>query len=117
METLRMYPITQALPRTVTNTFEFAGYHIPAGTQVLIAVGVPHQLPDFFPDPERFDIDRYSPDRREHLQRGACSSFGLGHHTCLGRLFAEVQMVITLGTLLHRTEFALEPPGYRTCRW
>ena len=113
METLRMYPITQALPRTVTNTFEFAGYHIPAGTQVLIAVGVPHLLPEFFPDPERFDIDRYSSERREHLQRGAYSAFGLGHHTCLGRLFAEVQMVITLGTLLHRTEFSPEPPGYR----
>ncbi len=113
METLRMYPMTHALPRTVTNTFEFAGYHIPAGTHVLIAVGVPHLLPEFFPDPERFDIDRYSPERREHLQRGAYSSFGFGHHACLGRLFAEVQMALTLGALLHRTEIAQEPPGYR----
>ena len=113
METLRVYPMAHALPRTVTNTFEFAGYHIPAGTQVLIAIGVPHQLPEFFPDPDRFDIDRYSPERREHLQRGAYSPFGLGHHTCLGRLFAEVQMALTLATLLHRTEVAQEPPGYR----
>ena len=113
METLRMYPLGQVLPRTVTNTFEFAGYHIPAGTQVLIALSVPHYLPEFFPDPERFDIDRYSPERREHLQRGAYSPFGLGHHACLGQRFAEVQMAITLGALLHRTEIALEPPGYR----
>ena len=113
METLRIHPLGPALPRTVTNPFEFAGYHIPAGTQVLIAFTVPHKLPEFFPDPERFDIDRYSPERREHAQLGAYSPFGLGHHTCLGQLFAEVQMAITLGALLHRTDFALEPPGYR----
>jgi cytochrome P450 len=112
-ESLRMFPIVQALSRTVTNTFEFAGYHIPAGTQVLIAITVPHHLPEFFPNPERFDIDRYSPERREHLRRGVYSPFGLGHHTCMGRLFAEVQMILTLGALLHRAEIALEPRGYR----
>ena len=112
METLRLYPLT-ALMRTVTNTFEFAGYHIPAGTRVMIPASVPHRLPEFFPDPERFDADRYSPERREHLQQGAYSPFGLGHHACLGRLLAEVQMVLTLGTLLHRTEIVQEAPDYR----
>ena len=113
METLRVHPLAKMLPRTVSNTFEFAGYHIPAGTQLLIAPSVPHRLPEFFPDPKRFDIDRYSPERREHLQRGAFVPFGLGHHACLGRLFAEVQMALTLATLLHRTEISQEPSSYR----
>lgn len=113
METLRMHPVGHVLPRTVTNTFEFADYHIPAGTQLLVAYTIPHKLPEFFPDPERFDVDRYSPERREHLQHGAYVPFGLGHHTCLGQLYAQVQMAVTLGTLLHRTEIAPDPPSYR----
>lgn len=112
METLRMYSIAPALPRMVTNTFEFAGYHIPAGTKVLIALTVTHKLPEFFPNPERFDIDRYSPKRREHTQPGVFAPFGLGHHGCLGRGFSEVQMALTLAALLHRVEIVLDPPNY-----
>ena len=113
METMRFYPMSSALPRRVTNSFEFAGYRIPAGTDVMLAHGVPHRLPEFFPNPERFDIDRFSPARSEHLQRGVYCPFGLGHHTCMGQGFAEVQAFLTLATLLHRTEIALDPPNYR----
>ena len=113
METLRMYPIAHVLTRTVTNSFDFAGYRIPAGTWVLIANSVTHRLPEFFPDPERFDIERYSPERREHLQPGVYTPFGLGHHACLGRGFAEIQMVLTLATLLRRADIALAPATYR----
>ena len=63
MEALRMYPIGVALPpRHVINSFEFAGYVIPHGTTLLMASSVPHKMPEYFPDPERFDIDRYSPE-------------------------------------------------------
>ena len=113
METLRRYPIAHVLTRTVTNSFDFAGYRIPAGTWLLIANSVTHKLPEFFPDPERFDIERYSPERREHLQPGVYAPFGLGHHACLGRGFAEVQMVLTLATLLRRVDIALAPATYR----
>lgn len=113
MESLRMYPIASVLSRTVTNSFEFAGYRIHAGTPLLIANSVTHKLPEFFPDPERFDIERYSAERREHLRPGVFAPFGLGHHSCMGRGFAEVQMVLTLATVLHRAEIALEPPGYK----
>ncbi len=89
LETLRMYPIAPAMIRTVANSFEFAGYTIPAGTQVIMATTVPHYLPEYFPHPERFDIDRYLPDRAEHRQPGAYAPFGLGPHRCLGSGFAE----------------------------
>ena len=113
LETLRMYPIVAALPRTVANSFEFGGYRIPDGTSLLMATTVTHYLPELFPDPERFDIDRYSPERRENVQPGAFVPFGLGHHGCLGQGFAEVQMILTIATLLHRMDIALEPTGYR----
>ena len=113
LETMRMWPIAHAIPRTVANSFEFGGYLIPYGTKALIATSVTHALPEFFPDPERFDINRYSPERREHLQHGAFVPFGLGHHGCLGQGFAEVQMVLTVAALLHQADIALDPPGYR----
>ena len=113
LETLRMYPIGPSLARTVTNSFDFAGYRIPDGTSLLVAMTVTHYLPEFFPDPERFDIDRYSPERRENAQPGAFVPFGLGHHACLGQGFAEVQMMLTIATLLHRAEIAPARSGYR----
>ena len=60
METMRMYPVAPLLFRTVTNAFELSGYRIPAGEHVIIATTVPHYLPECFPEPERFDIDRYT---------------------------------------------------------
>ena len=112
METLRLYPVAPAVPRKVINAFEFAGYTIPVGERVFIATTVPHYLPEFFPDPERFDIDRYLPDRAEHRQRGAYAPFGLGIHRCLGSNFAETQIALTLATILHDCELKIDPPGY-----
>ncbi len=113
LETLRMYPIAPALTRTAMNSFEFGGYHIPAGTDLIMATTVPHNLPEFFPFPERFDIDRYTPERKEHAQLGAFAPFGLGHHACLGQGFALAQMVLNMATLLNRTEIAMDPPSYQ----
>ena len=112
LETLRMYPIAPAMIRTVANSFEFAGYTIPAGTRVLMATTVPHYLPEYFPQPERFDIDRYLPERNEHRQPGAFAPFGLGPHRCLGNGFAEVQIAVTLATIMHNVELVLDPPDY-----
>ena len=113
LETLRMYPIAPVLFRTVTNSFDFGSYHVPAGTKVLLALSVTHYLEEFFPDPERFDIDRYLPERAESSQAGVFTPFGLGRHACLGQGLAQVQMVLNLATLLHRAVLSLDPPGYR----
>ena len=112
LETMRMYPTAPALYRTVSNSFELAGYRLHAGDHVLMAVAVPHYLPRYFPDPERFDIDRYAPPRNEHHQVGVFAPFGLGSHTCLGAGFAEVGIAVTMATLVHEAELTLDPPDY-----
>ena len=112
METMRMYPVAPLLFRTVTNTFELGGYRIPAGEDVIIATTVPHYLPECFPEPERFDIDRYTPERAEHRRPEVYAPFGLGAHRCLGNGFAEVQIAVTMATLLHEVELALAPADY-----
>ena len=111
LETLRMYPIVPALMRIVSNSFEFEGYRVPAGAQVVIGTTVGHHLPECFPDPGRFDIERYRRSPPEHRRPGAFAPFGLGRHRCLGAGFAEVQIALTLATVVREVDLALERPG------
>ena len=112
METLRLYRVVPVVGRTVVNTFEFAGHVIPSGTTVMFPTSVPHVLPEYFPEPERFDIDRYGPERAEHKQPGAYAPFGLGTHRCLGNAFTEASLALTLATMLHRADITMHPPNY-----
>jgi cytochrome P450 len=111
-ETMRLYPIAIAQPRTAAMDFRFADHLIRAGETVYCAVGVPHFLEEFFPDPMRFDIDRYTPQRREHARPGAYSPFGRGPHTCLGKGIADVQLTLTAALLVHRLDLSFTSPGY-----
>jgi cytochrome P450 len=112
MEAMRLYPVAPVMQRTATQPFTFAGHRVDAGTALLIGTGVTHLLPELFPQPERFDIGRYSPPRNEHRTRGAYAPFGLGAHTCLGAGLAEVQIAATMATLLHELHMTL-PSGTR----
>ena len=73
---------------------------------------MPHYLPECFREPHRFDIDRYTPERAEHRRPEVDAPFGLGAHRCLGNGFAEVQIAVTMATLLHEVELALVPADY-----
>ncbi len=110
LETLRMYPVVPALTRTVANSFEFSGYQIPAGAQAMIGTTVSHHLPECFPEPERFDIERYSKSARQHRQPGAFAPFGLGRHRCLGSGFSEVQIALTMAAIVRATELEFDRP-------
>ena len=110
METMRMYPVVPALTRTVCNSFEFGGYRVPAGAEVMLGTTVGHHMAEYFPDPERFDIDRYSEGTAQHRQPGAFAPFGVGRHRCLGSGFSEVQIALTMATIVRETELVLDRP-------
>ncbi len=112
LETMRLYMPISGHSRTVTNSFEFDGRKVPAGTQVLIAGGASHFLPECFPEPHRFDIERFAPPRNEHQQSGAFCPYGLGTHRCLGAALAEFLMMTAMATIFHDVELRLEPPTY-----
>ena len=107
METLRLHPVSPAVLRTVSNSFEFAGHTVPAGQLVMIGTAVGHGLEEHFPRPECFDIDRYTQDQAEHRQRGAYAPFGAGSHRCLGSGLVPVQLSLIMATILH--EVVLQP--------
>jgi cytochrome P450 len=112
METMRLYPIAVAQMRTATRDFEFSGHRIREGELLFVATSVPHFMEEYFPSPEKFDIDRYERPRAEHLKPGVYSPYGRGPHTCLGKSLAEVQMSLTMARLFHKLDLALDPPDY-----
>jgi cytochrome P450 len=113
METLRLFPVAYMASRHVAQTFSFAGQTVGAGEHLFVATAVPHLLPEVYPDPERFDIDRYRSDRREHSKPGGFAPFGTGVHTCLGARFAQSQLLVILATLLHLVDLEVDPPDYQ----
>jgi cytochrome P450 len=112
LETLRLYPVAPAIQGTVARPFEFAGYRMDEGENVIIASTITHFLPEFYPEPFEFDVDRFAPPRSEHRPAGVFVPYGMGPHICLGAGMAETQIMLTLGALLHTAALALEPAGY-----
>ncbi len=108
-ESLRCYPTAPAMLRTVCNGFEFQGHWVPAGTSLMVATTVVHNDPDYYPEPDRFAIERHLPPRLESKQKGAFAPFGIGPHTCLGGAFGQVQMATIIATMLHYGEFERDP--------
>ncbi len=114
METLRLYPLSVVIFRKVANSFQFNGYSIPAGANVLVSYSLPHSMEEHWSNPSEFDIDRFGKERAEHTkEKGIYEPFGLGVHGCLGRSLAETLITVNIAAILHHVEPVLDPPGYR----
>lgn len=118
MESMRLHPVASLIPRVAVRDFEFHGYQIRKGEPLLLALSVPLKMEKYFPNPEQFDLDRFLEPRNEHKKhKGAYMPFGAGSHVCLGAGIAEVQLAVTVATLLQAGEMALDPPHYRLKRF
>src|SRR6266849_1217661 len=109
METLRRYPVAGGHRARVARPLTLAGYRLEQGLDVEVAMTVPHFLEELYPNPMQFDLDRFRPPRNEHRKPGAYAPFGLGDHTCLGAGIAEVQLTVTMATLLSTYTLQLHP--------
>jgi cytochrome P450 len=98
-ETLRLYPPAWIGPRRAVEAFEFDGHHVPAGAYVAYCSWASHRLPDVFEDPEAFIPERFSPERKAALPKGAYVPFGAGSRTCIGMRFGQLE-IKTVATLV-----------------
>jgi cytochrome P450 len=109
-ETLRRYPPAWIGPRRSTRDVAIAGVPIPANAFVFYSSWATHHLPRLYPDPFRFEPDRFLPERVAALPKGAYVPFGGGSRMCLGKRFGEVELRALTTTLLRR--FRVDPvPG------
>ena len=108
-EALRLYPSAPIVPRLVLRDTELGGYRVPAGSRVLVNLFNIHRDPRHWPDPERFDPDRFLPEARKGSHRFAYLPFGAGPHLCIGKHFALMEAHLLLAALVRRWEFRHVP--------
>ncbi|MDZ7956950.1 MAG: cytochrome P450 [Aulosira sp. DedQUE10] len=96
--------------RGVIKDFEFNGFHVPAGWQLLYSIFVTHSLEEIYPQPERFDPDRFSTQRQENKQYPySLIGFGGGPRICIGIAFAKMEMKIIAAHLLRSYDWEILP--------
>jgi cytochrome P450 len=111
-ETLRKYPPAWVGPRKSIEPFEFEGRWVPGNAYVNYSSWASHHLPDVFPQPEEFRPERFSPEAKAALPKGAYIPFGGGSRTCIGMRFGQLE-IRTIATLI-LSRFTLElADGFR----
>lgn len=108
-ESLRLYPPVWALTRQAVVDDEIDGYHIPANSGVALIPYVTHRHPDFWPQPDVFEMDRFTTEQAEKRPKGAYFPFIFGPHQCIGMEFAMQEMCLVIAMLLQRFDFHLLP--------
>ncbi|XP_063905559.1 cytochrome P450 4c3-like [Zophobas morio] len=107
-ESLRLYPSVFFMARNLGEDLKTAsGYLLPKGTQVVMYIYPMHRNPDLYPDPDKFDPDRFLPENCQHRHPYAYIPFSAGSRNCIGQKFAILEMKVVLCAILRK--FFLEP--------
>ncbi len=106
-EALRIYPPAYILVRTATEDVFVDGYKIKKGAIVMISPYLLHRRTEVFPDPEKFDPDRFSPENEKRIPRHAYLPFGAGPRICIGNQFALIEGQLVTATIAQRFSFEL----------
>jgi cytochrome P450 len=115
-ETLRKYPPAWVGPRRAVESFEFAGHTVPARAFVNYCSWASHRLPDVFDEPDEFRPERFTPEGKAAMAKGAYVPFGGGSRTCIGMRFGQLEVRTIATMLLSRFSFSLQPDFELTIR-
>ncbi|MGH7567241.1 MAG: cytochrome P450, partial [Gemmatimonadota bacterium] len=105
-ESMRLYPPAYSFGREALADDEILGWPVAAGTTLFVFPWVLHRDARFYPDPLRFDPDRWTDDFEQTLPRLAYLPFGSGPRMCIGREFARMELVLIVAAIAQR--FRLE---------
>lgn len=104
-EALRLYPPVYIFGRDSRGEVSLSGYELPSPTNVLTSPLALHRNPRLYPDPERFDPDRFRPEAEAARHRYAYLPFGAGPRICMGNHFAMMEAQLALAVMLRRFRF------------
>jgi cytochrome P450 len=108
-ETLRLYPPVPVISRDSYAADEIDGYAIPAKSGAMLSPYVTHRHPAFWPDPDRFDPDRFLPEAVASRPRYAYFPFSGGPRLCIGNEFALMEAQILLAMIVQRYRVEVAP--------
>jgi len=107
-ESMRLYPPAWIIGRSTTEDLRLGATEVPAGTTVVASPWVLHRDPRWYPDPERFDPDRWLGQGSGAVPRYAYMPFGAGPRSCIGEQFAWTEAILVLATIAARWKPELE---------
>jgi cytochrome P450 len=101
-ESMRLYPPAWAMGRMSTREVHLGPYNVPAGAHVFFSQYVMSRTPAYFPDPLRFDPDRFTPEAKAARPKFTYFPFGGGSRQCIGESFAWMEGVFSIATIAQR---------------
>jgi len=115
METLRINPPVTEHDRTCVNDCIVNGIKIKKGTLIKMPIYAAHYDPDFFPDPERYQPERFLKENSDDIIPYTWRPFGAGNRVCIGQRFAMMEMKLFIAKFLSKFKvFATEKSGVTT---
>lgn len=116
-ESMRLYPVTTTVARQSTEAVAIGDYTLPKNSTVMVAPWTLHRRADIFPEPLRFDPERFSSENEAIIPKNAYIPFSTGPRICIGNAFAMLQLKVTLATILQRYRLASLPDYEFTPIW
>lgn len=108
-ESLRLIAPVPSLPRKTVRDTEVLGHAIPKGTLVSTSPQFTHHLAEYWPEPERFDPERFAADRRaDKVHPYAWVPFGAGVHKCIGLYFGGMEVKAVMHRFMRRYSWSLD---------
>ncbi len=108
-ESMRLYPPAWAIGRRALADHEAGGYTIPSGSVLIVSPWLLHHDRRWFPHPERFDPDRWTPDELAGRPRHSFIPFGGGPRMCIGEGFVRMEARLLIATIAQRWRFEHVP--------
>lgn len=109
-ESMRLYPPAWAMGRMSTRDIQLGPYNIPAGAHFFFSQYMISRTEEYYPDPLRFDPDRFTPEAKAARPKFAYFPFGGGSRQCIGEAFAWMEGVFSIATLAQRFRFRYADP-------
>ncbi len=109
-ESMRLYPPVWSAGRQVMVDTQIGGYAVSKGSQVVICTNATHHDPNLYPDPDRFDPERFTEAASAGRHKFAYAPFGGGRRLCIGENFAWMEGVLVLATIAQHWKFRMTGP-------
>jgi cytochrome P450 len=106
-ESMRLYPPAWIIGRRALNEYQINEYFIPARSILLMSQWLMHRNEKYFPDPLKFDPERWRPEARESRPKFSYFPFGGGPRLCIGEHFAWMEGALVIATMAQRWKMRL----------
>jgi cytochrome P450 len=108
-ESMRLYPPAWIIGRRAIDEYRLNEYVVPPRSILVMSPYIIQRDPRFYPDPDRFDPDRWTPEFRAGLPKFAYFPFGGGPRQCIGESFAWMELILLVATIAQQCRLRLVP--------